>query len=281
MYIVLVTLILLVILILFIDINSKSNFESIKNDERKIVVIFKSHLWSNPIEKTVLRILSETKNSKIDFFILLHSNDGQLAKQIRNEELKKHIIVFHEEEIITLYPNGFFNLWLCNHWILMWFFKRYSNYDYYWSMEYDVRISGNGAYIWNYSGNEDFVYPIPEFQNDEWTWKDYYTGNKLSDETKWYGYLQLTRYSRRFLKYLDMYFSTGENGQDEMIIYSLFKRGQKEIGLEGNHEFLNNLIDDSWSVDPAKSPENKKIFRMANKEYRSNPEHLTIIHPIK
>ncbi len=48
---------------------------------------------------------------------------------------------------------------MSNHWILMWFFKKFQNYNYYWSMEYDVRISGNSCILWNYDGEEDFLFP--------------------------------------------------------------------------------------------------------------------------
>src|SRR5204863_4500479 len=107
-------------------------------------------------------------------------------------------------------------------------------YQYYWSIEYDVRISGDSSKIWNYSGSEDFIYPIEPFQDPNWGWKEYYIGGPLVDSTKWYGYLQLARYSKKFLEYLDKYYTSGENGQDEMVTFSLFKRGIIEINLTGN-----------------------------------------------
>ena len=255
------------------------------------VVLLKTHTWNDELEKFAIKIKNEISSklisqgetipNRIDFFILIHSDDNSVQKKIKDLTLKKYILVFKESDIKNLYKQGFYSMWLSNHWILMWFFKQYRNYQYYWSIEYDVRISGNSLKIWNYPGADDFIYPFEPFRTPEWTWKNHYIGGPLTDDTKWYGYLQLARYSNKFLEYLDKYYEAGENGQDEMITFSLFKRGQTEIGLTGSKDLLHKLIKNSWSVDNSESDKNKKKLEESESKYQTNPNQLLILHPVK
>jgi hypothetical protein len=252
------------------------------NNNNEIVVLFKTHTWNKEIEKFVIKLKNETQPNQIDFVILMHSNDYTLPNKITDSELKKHVLTFDEDAIKKIYPNGFFGMWLSNHWILMWFYQQFKNkYQFYWSIEYDVRISGNSTKIWTHNGSEDFIYPYTPFQNLNWTWKDYCVSNRLTDDNKWYGYLQLARYSKKFLEYLDKNYAAGENGQDELITFSLFKRGETEIGLSGDNSLLYSLIKNSWSVDNADSDKHKKILTDSEEHSETEKDHLIILHPVK
>jgi flagellar basal body-associated protein FliL len=265
-----------------------------------IAVLFKTHVWNDNMEEFVKKIkneimtststLNHTNPSRIDFYILMHSDDLTLPKKIKDSDLNKYVLVFKESDIKKIYKQGFFSMWLSNHWILMWFFKQFKDkYQYYWSIEYDVRISGNSSKIWNYSGTEDFIYPFDPFKDPEWTWKNHYVSGSteiipnepLTDDTKWYGYLQLARYSKKFLEYLDKHYNAGENGQDELITFSLFKRGCSEFGLTGSKNLLYDLIKNSWSVFNSDSDKHKKILEESDSKYQTNPNQLLISHPIK
>lgn len=287
--VIVILIMLLVLLLIYYILDNKpktiSGFTPLKRKYKcpinKTVILYKTHIWNDSIESFAKKIMSEAKSSGIDYYILMHSDDKQLIHSVQDLDLKKHIIMFNESDIKNIYSVGFFNLWLCNHWILMWFYHKYPQYLNYWSIEYDVRISGDGSKIWAYDGKEDFIFPIPEFQDKNWYWKEHYVGGKLDDSTKWYGYLQLARYSNNFLEYLDKHYKNGENGQDEMITFSLFKKGQKEIGLTGTHEILQSLISNSWSVVNTESDKNKEILVASDQKYIIDDEHLLIAHPIK
>ena len=247
-----------------------------------IVVLFKTHVWNDQIESFVKKIKNETIPHHIDFYVLMHSNDYTLLKKINDIDIKKSVLIFSEKDIKKIYSKGFYDMWLSNHWILMWFFKQFkSKYQYYWSIEYDVRISGDSTRIWKYVGTEDFICPYEPFQNPDWTWKHHYVGGKLDDQTKWYGYLQLARYSKKFLEYLDKHYLNGENGQDELITFSLLKRGESEIGLIGSNKLLYEFIHDSWTVDNADSEKHKKMFADSETKPKINTDHLIIFHPVK
>ena len=271
--------ILILFFIYFLSKQKVAKMKKIANMKKitnmKSVVILKSHVWNDNLGKFAQKIKNETSYHKIDFFIIIHSDDKFLIKMIPLS-LKNNVLCVTTNIISNLYEVGFYNMWLSNHWILMWFFKNYSNYDYYWSIEYDVRITGDSSKLWTYSGKEDFIYPIKTFQAKYWTWKDYYTGTLFQDKDKWYGYLQLARYSSKFLSFLDFHFLRNENGQDELIIFTLLHYGKSLGILTGSERILNSAIHDSWSVDANDSEKHKKyiVFRKNNKE-------LAIYHPVK
>jgi len=245
---------------------------------KKTVLIIKTHTWNDNLENFIRKLINESTTHGIDFFILMHSDNHKLINKIKDTNLKKYVLMFTEKDIRKVYNKGFYSMWLSNHWILMWFYKLYKNkYDYFWSIEYDVRISGDSSKLWKYNGVEDFIYPIEPFKDPKWRYKNHYVGGKLTDKNKYYGYLQLARYSNKFLAYLDTCYQSGENGQDELITFSLFKRGN----FTGSKTILNDLIKKSWSVDSSDTQKYKKLLTESEKKYQSDKSHLTIFHPIK
>lgn len=227
------------------------------------VIVFKTHVWSDEIEQFVQKIRNE---SSCDFYVLAHTE-----KPLQVKDSSIPIITITEQDIRSVYDSGFVSLWLSNHWNTMWFYQHYPDYQYYWTIEYDVRIVGDSSRIWSYSGTEDFVFTRGPNQDPNWAFKNDYFGNKLDDTNKWYGYLQLARYSNRFLRYADDTFKTGENGQDEMMMFSLLKRAEP-LGMTWSR-FLSEFIRDSWSADYRDSDKHRELMVKANK--------LTIFHPVK
>lgn len=272
-----IIIILLVVFLFLVHRNKK--IEKFGNLKQKQCLILKTHTWNSDLENFAKKLLRETKESGLDFYVLMHSEDGSLKNKIYHKKLKDLTHIFTEYQIRNIYNNvGFISMWLSNHWILMWFYKNFGNqYQYIWTIEYDVRISGDSKKIWNYTGSEDFLYPIDYFQDINWKYKNDYTGNVLNDSNKYYGYLQLARYSNNFLSYLDNTYTSGENGQDEMMAFSLFKRGN----FSGSKYPLNNYIQNTWSVDFNQSENFKNLYKKSEEKYKKDPNHLQIFHPIK
>lgn len=243
----------------------------------KIAIIFKTHIWNSFIENFILKIQNDLENSKsknINLFILLHSENDNIIPD--SNSIKKLIIRFTENDIKNTYSIGYYTIWLSNHWILMWFYKNMPNFDYYWSIEYDVRISGDSCKIWEHESCCDFLYVMGNYVRPKNIYNNHYVGNKLLDADKYHGYLQLARYSNKALKYLDNCFSNGENGQDEMIIFSLLNRNRS--GLSSSKTFLLNLVKGIWTWKNTYSGHNKKIYDY----YESmNHDNVYIFHPIK
>lgn len=193
------------------------------------VVLFKTHKWDADIEKRFRKIESEAGADKV--WVVYHGKS--VPAKVRN----LHACPSLEK----VYKKGFFGAWLSNHWLLMsWWKSRgraMKDVDWVWSIEYDVGIVGDSGHLWravHESTDADLLGSFGPFQDESWPYKDNYVG-VMADSDKWFGYVQLSRYSRRFLDYMDAAFERGENGQDEMMIYSLAKRGGFTIETEPLH----------------------------------------------
>lgn len=243
----------------------------------KIVVLMKTHKWNPDIEKFAIKIRNESLPYGIHFFILLHTENDNLLEQIKDERIKDLVICITEKEIKKIYPAGFFGMWLSNHWLLMWFFRNFgAKYKYFWSVEYDVRIIGRSTDIWKCSETTDFIYPLGNYPSTTHFYGKTYVGGKLKDTDKYFGYLQLARYSYGALDYLNQCFESGENGQDELITFSLLRRG----GFTMSKTFLQKLIRGTWTWHSKYIPKNKIIFEKSE-QLEKYYSLLFIFHPIK
>lgn len=237
------------------------------------VVIMKAHQWSSQLEDFVVKIQTDCLAQSIDFFIIMHDEDFMLISEIASPEIRNCVLQVTRQDIESVYPSGFIDMWLSNHWMLMWFYRRFPQYDYYWSMEHDVRISGDSTEIWSTPSDSDFLYVMGNMRNPNNKWNHLYTSSlekPLDLSTMYHGYLQLARYSKPSLRYLDDCFEKGENGQDEMIVFSLMRRG----GFSMSSQLLHPLIGGTWTSDAVYSSYNRE-------EYEASMEMLRIFHPVK
>lgn len=241
----------------------------------KKVVLMKTHIWNDDIEKFASKIFHETTTHGIDFFVLMHAENDYHYNKIKSDHIRNVVHKFKEADIRKIYPNGFFSMWLSNHWILMWFYQKFKDrYQYFWSVEYDVRISGNSYQIWSYTGNEDFLHVMGNHRNSKNIYNNYYVGGKLAELEKYHGFLQIARYSNNALAYLDKCFNEGENGQDELIIFSLLNRG----GFIMSKKFLQSLVRGMWTWEERYNEYNRKLY---NQFESKKHNHLFIFHPVK
>ena len=243
--------------------------------QNKIVVLLKTHVWNDDLEKFATKIYNEATLSNVDFFILMHDETNSLT--VQNDILKKVIIKFTEADIKNIYQVGFYSMWLSNHWILMYFYQKYKDiYQYFWSIEYDVRISGDSSQIWKHNSNCDFLYVRGNYLNQNNYYRNHYVGDKLASHQKYYGFLQLARYSNVALAYLNDCYVGGENGQDELITFSLLNRGK----FTGSKTYLQSLIKGTWTWESKYVDYNKKIYN----KHELNPDpngSVYIFHPVK
>jgi hypothetical protein len=235
-------------------------------------VIFKTHIWNDDIEAYVNKLLTLLDSIKTHFWILLHDESGKLLHRIP-DSLKAITISFTESMLKELYDSEtFFGIHTSNHWIMMYFWKKFSfnqNYDYLWSMEYDVRISGDARIIFSLNSDEDFVYTMGFRRNPSNRYYNIYTG---TNPNRFQGYVQLARYSKKALDTFDAEFSKKINGQDELIIYTLVHESNMKI----NGVFLKSFIKGEWTWDNSKSTLNKIIY---NNYVEINK--VAIFHPVK
>lgn len=243
--------------------------------DKKKVVVMKTHIWSSSLEKFTHKIYNECTTVGIDFFIVMHSDDGKLLNEIESDDIRSRVMLVNKSEIKALYPSGFLSMHLSNHWLLMWFYKSHREfYDYFWTIEYDVRISGNSSIIWNTELDHDFVFVMGNYVKDTNNYNNTYTGDKLSLKEKYHGFLQISRYSNKFLEYLDQCFLNGENGQDEMIIFSMCHRGKFTM----TKSLLAPLVRGKWTWQKEFSLYNLHLYEY----YQANfLDKVYIFHPVK
>lgn len=239
------------------------------------VVLMKTYIWSIDLEKFSHKIFTECSSVGIDFYIIMHDDHGNLIEDVKSDIIKKLILVVTKIQIKNLYSSGFLSMHLSNHWLLMWFYSKFFNkYDYFWTIEYDVRINGDSSIIWNNQEKHDFIYVRGNYLNNDHKHNNTYFGKKLSSHEKYHGFLQISRYSKKFLDYLHQCFLDGENGQDEMIIFSLCHRGRFTL----TNKPLKSLIGGKWTWKGEFSLYNSQLYEY----YESNfPNKLIIFHPIK
>lgn len=264
-------------------------------------VVFKSHVWNRGVRDQLRRIREDIlrvvgKEEGVPRPVLVFLWQGK-ASTVNREAmlLVDHVEVVTDDELREVYPSGFVDPWLSNHWSLMAFFRRHRSWfpEFVWTIEHDVRICGDSNVIWQYNGSEDFVASRGPFQSESWPYRDRYVG-PMRDDEKWYGYLQLARYSRRFLEYVDGIFQGGENGQDEMMMFSLVKRREENSGADDsfrvNSEFLSSMQarDDRdgmvlWTADNGLGKRVRDAWQKMQRACRSTtPTHTTkLFHPVK
>lgn len=244
--------------------------EAVKDPKRAI--LFKTHKFSKAIRDRYEKVVSESKGLA-DVFLVVHGDvridDGEERRLFR----------VSDGELARVYDRGFVDPWLSNHWLLMAWWKRVGRaggYQFVWSVEYDVGIVGNSAELWGEPSGADLIASYGPFQDSAWPYKDRYFCDTAAsaclarrDEDKWYGYVQISRYSARFLDYMDHVFESGENGQDEMMIFSLAKKGQFSIDTEAVA-----CRQGFWSAQGADAA-------LAKKAYTAPARSLTLFHPIK
>jgi hypothetical protein len=229
------------------------------------MIVIKTHFFSDGIIEFIELILKDN-----DLCVLFCPNDNDFVVP---ESIRPHTIILHQNVIRELYNGvGYINPWLSNHWANMWFYRNYPNYDYYWFVEYDVRISGDMNVIWSCNFTDDLIHPMAYNCNNDNKYSDTWCGSEMDDKDKRYGWLQLARYSNRFLKYLDFCFRSGINGYDEMIIFTLLFHSE----YTNNYHFLGNLIGGVWCSDKRYSDHNYLKYK-----YHFNNDQLRIFHPIK
>jgi hypothetical protein len=98
----------------------------------------------------------------------------------------------------------------------------------------------------------------------------------LTPAEKRVGFLQLARYSRRALEYLDACFRQGENGQDEMITFSLLNRAKMKI----SQDLLAPLIRGVWTWQDKYVHHNVQVYQHYLK-YEKYLERPVILHPVR
>jgi len=258
-----------------------------------VAVFIKTHLWSESLELFIEKTYQDVREHDIDFFLLVqeeHDIDFFLLVQdsVLEDSMYKQFInnpnkiinndiikIYTEDNIREMYPNGVINMWISNHIIELWFYKNFgTEYDYIWSIEYDVRILGSGECFWKTALTHDLLIPkkiTKVHKSDVWY-------NKIHDSFKpnerYHADLQMHRSSKRFLNKLDELFKRSINGQDEIIYGSVCMK----YNFSYDYSLLNEKIRGTWSPYSKYSNYNTEVINSFNKNQITD---TYIFHPVK
>jgi hypothetical protein len=232
------------------------------------VVLFKTFKWTSAIAAYATKIQKEVVEVGLDFYVLLHDEHNNIV--IPNTF---NVFSFAEKDLKSLYSVGYKGIWPSNHWATWLFYTKYPKYKYYWTVEYDVGISGNSSLIWKYKSKSDYLHINPiEKKGRDWGWFGTYVGNNLAEDERYASYVQILRFSNCVMKRFHEIFSSGENAQDELILNSLIIRES----FTHSYKFLNSLKKGRYSWDPKESRHNIPLYEESVKK-----GELAIYHPVK
>ena len=248
----------------------------------KTVVCYKTHILNKIILDFIKKLFNDCDNSNkqildnfkgehdIDFYLLI---PDYLEKDLP-DNFKFFTKIYKEEDIQNLYE-GFYSMWLSNHFIELWFYKNFGDkYNYFWFMEYDVRILGDSSYFWRNELTHDLLVPRNITLADS-SWKFYnYIHESFQENERYACPKQLCRISKKLLNKLDELFIEGINGHCELILGCVCKK----YNFSFDHTFLNTRIQGIWTHNSDFSGYNLESY---NKLIGPTIFKPYIFHPIK
>jgi len=250
----------------------------------KTAICFKTHIWNKGIHNFIKKIYKDCDDSNkkalnnfkgefdLDFYVLI---PDYLEKNI-NQDIIKFTKIYKEEDIKNLYKNGFYSMWISNHFIELWFNKTFGEkYEYIWFIDYDVKILGDTNYFWRSELTEDLLIPRNmTLLKENWKFYDYVHESLLKEE-RYMCPKQFYRISKKLLIKLDELFESGINGHNEIIIGSICKK----FNFTYNSNFLNQTIQGIWTENPEYSKYNYENYNKLINNVNSWKPY--IFHPIK
>ncbi len=233
-----------------------------------IAVLFKTHILNYALCNYIKKIYNECNNYNINqtnhFLIFQLLIPDNITYKIP-DEFKEFTKIYNEEDDIkNLYKNikdeDFKNIHNSNYFITLWFYKYFGeSYDFFWSIDYDVRILGNSIDI--FSDKSTFDLLIPK--------------NILCKDDKFYTSTQICRLSKLLLKKINKNLKKGIYYNNETIYATICKK----YNFTYNYTYLNNFIQGIWTSNPEYNSHNIESFNRIIKN--KNNVKTYIFHPIK
>lgn len=257
----------------------------------KNVILFIAHRINECTLRNYYKLLKE-KPCNYDLFWGLHDDI------IQDTELPKDIKVFHFS-FSTLQALGYTPFFYDDgktfgsvNFILQAFFKKYPDYDYYWSMEYDVIFTGNWyTFFGSFERyNADFISSHIEFPkrgvNDNWIWWNPLIFLEEDIPVKNYvkAFNPLYRISKSALSFMDGFLKQGNYGHFETLMSTaLFNHGFQLLDYGGTGKFVPNGFKNRFYT--ASQETNSGTIRFRPEYKRNEIERQapadTLFHPVK
>ena len=176
--------------------------------------------------------------------------------------------------------------------ILQKFFKEHPDYDWYWSMEYDVVYKGAWHTFFESFDNkeEDFISAHIDFfeegKNDTWYW--WQPLILLDEDIPMTQYVKafnpLYRISNSALKFMDTYLSLGNYGHFETLMSTaLYNHGFKLLDYGGTGPFVTKDFENRFYLEDTGINSGTMRFRpiFSKKEIEESNITEKLFHPVK
>lgn len=170
------------------------------------------------------RLLSKSFHEYGDVYLILNRNNINMKpsvnRNIINITFKETLSLGYTPIQDTIVPGS-------NHFILLWFYRRFPYYKYYWSIEYDVAFSGNWERLFALceSRYAHFLSThIKHYIEDPyWYWWEYLYGNmsQIGIYDRLRSFNPIYRISNEALSLIDKTLLAGSYGHHEVLIPTL------------------------------------------------------------
>lgn len=200
-------------------------------------ILFVTHIFNETIEHQINKLRREA-GELATVFIVYQADKVELNLP---EEVKHHAFT-----IQGLNRLGY-TTWGCTimdgnfHFVLLDFYRKHPEYDYYWLVEYDVRFNGNWRTFFSFfqDKDEDFWAAHIETKEDNphWVrWHEIELKNiPLNSITLYKSFNPICRFSNRAFALLHSRCLLGDRGHNELLMPTLFKYYNLKVADFGGH----------------------------------------------
>lgn len=208
----------------------------------KIIVLYSSHIVNNLTIKHFYEIKKALSlDSKLIWCLNIRKdNDIIMPKDIE-------VFEFAKEDFYEL-PYTVFSdeIWFNTNLIMMLFYLKHPQYDYYWFIEYDVVFTGKWSVLFQHfkESTSDLISSHVECysaSNKDWQWWNVIVFSKetipLGNRIK--SFNPIYRLSKQSLSFLHTYLSDGNSGYYEVLMpTALYNNGYKLEDFGGTGSFV-------------------------------------------
>ena len=249
-------------------------------------ILYVTHLFNEEIKSQINKLHIEAKEFA-SVYVVYQADKVEFQLP---EDVKRHAFTIESLNKLGYTP------WGCTimdgnfHFVLLDFFRKHPNFDYYWLIEYDVRFNGSWRTFFSFfqDKEEDFLAAHVETKEDNpnWIrWHEIVLNNIPKNRfTLLKSFNPICRFSNRAFALLHSRCLLGDRGHNELLMPTLFNYFKLKIAdFGGNGRYIyKDHPDLFYMYDEEDKAEDKCTHRYYPKHNHSTMKCPNMIyHPIK
>ncbi|MCM1511137.1 MAG: DUF3405 domain-containing protein [Clostridium sp.] len=252
----------------------------------KTAILYVTHVYNDDIEHQIQKMYQETKEFATLYLVYQYDN----MRMGIPEHIPVHSFTIRSLNELHYTPWGSTIMDGNFHFVLLDFYLKHPDFDYYWLVEYDVRFNGHWNTFFSFfqDKDEDFISAHMETVDDnpEWMrWHEIELKNiPINRNVLLRSFNPICRFSNRAFALLHSRCLLGDRGHNEILMPTLFKYFKLKIadfGGVGRYTYPNqpNLF---YTYDTEDDAEDKCTHRCYPQHDTSIMKYPNMIyHPIK